>query len=248
MAALSTHRAGGSRLSRAPRSAQASASAARSAPFAATPPTTASCAAARGIERRDGALDELPDDRRLKARGEVGARLGQLVAELAHASQERGLQAREREIVAVLAAQHRREREARGIAVARDELERRAAGIAQPEQARALVERLARGIVARAAEPHRGSVVGHVEHERVPARGQQARERRRQPERCEPQRRHVTEQVVDGHERQTARRRPAALAAESPTSSAPIRPGPCVTATASDVVERRSRLGRARPR
>ena len=161
-------------------------------------------AAARGLERPDGALDELPDDRGLVARGEVGPRVGKPVAELAHAPQERRLQAREREIMPVLPAQHRREREARGIAVARDELERRASGIAQAEQARALVERLARSVVTRAAEPQRCRVVGDVQHERVPTRGQQARERRRQAERREPQRRHVPEQVVDGDERQAA--------------------------------------------
>ena len=197
MAALSTHRAGGSRQSRAPRRAQASASACRSAPLAATPPTTASVAAAGGLERGDRALDELLHDRRLKARGEVGARLGQAVAELAHAAQQRRLEAREREIVTVLSAQHGREREARGIAVARDELERGTPGVTQPEQARALVERLARRVVARAAEPHRRGVVGHVEHERVPAGGQQARERRSQRERREPQGGDVAEQVVD---------------------------------------------------
>ena len=104
----------------------------------------------------------------------------------------------------VLPAQHRREREARGIAVARDELERRASGIAQAEQARALVERLARSVVTRAAEPQRCRVVGDVQHERVPTRRQQAGERRGEAERREPQCRHVPEQVVDGDERQAA--------------------------------------------
>ncbi len=106
--------------------------------------------------------------------------------------------------MAVLSAQYGREREACGIAVARDELERGTPGVTQPEQARALVERLARRVVARAPEPYRRGVVGHVEHERVPAGGQQAREWRSQRERREPQGGHVAEQVVDGHERQAA--------------------------------------------
>ena len=205
MAALSTHRAGGSRLSRAPRSAQASRQRLRAARR--WPPRR------RRPRARSGPWRRAPRRRARRAAGRSPpesprrgrpARSGQLVAELAHAPQERRLQAREREIVAVLPAQHRREREARGIAVARDELERGASGVAQPEQARALVERLARRVVARAAEPHRRRVVGHVEHERVPARGQQARERRLQRERREPQRRDVAEQVVDRHERQAA--------------------------------------------
>ena len=97
------------------------------------------------------------------------------------------------------------------------------------------------------AEPYRRRVVGHVEHERVPARGEQARERRLERERREPQRGDVAEQVVDGHERQAApvgqrlgRREPDEQRADQ---AGALRHGDGV-----DVGERRVRLAPARPR
>ena len=113
MAALSTHRAGGSRLSPAPR---------RGAGVG----QGRAQRAVRGDAADDGELARDPSHRvprrrarraaarsppeRLAARSARAS--GQLVAELAHTAQERRLQAREREVVTVLTLQHRREREA----------------------------------------------------------------------------------------------------------------------------------------
>ena len=239
---MSTHSAGGSRQSRAPRRAQISVELGTQHAVGGHTADHGQRRAAGRVERCLGALGELPDDRSLVARRQVGACVRQRVAELAHLAQERGLEPGEREIVPILAAQDEGEREALGVARAGHALELGAAGLAQAEQAGTLVERLAGGVVPRPAEAPRGRVAGHVEHERVPARGEQACERRLQTEGCEAQRRDVTEQVIDRYERQSARIA-SALPAESPTSSAPISPGPCVTASARDVVERHPGLG-----
>ena len=107
-------------------------------------------------------------------------------------------------------------------------------GYAEPEQARALVERLAGGVVERRARAPDTvpRTVAHVEQQRVPAAREQARERRLEVERLEVERGDVPVQVVHRHERQPAPHA-RALAAETPTSSAPISPGPAVTATVS---------------
>ena len=89
----------------------------RSAPLAATPPTTASAARPVASSAASARSTSCRTIAAWIARREVGARLGEPVAELAHAAQERGLEPREREIVAGLPAQHQRERKAPGIAV-----------------------------------------------------------------------------------------------------------------------------------
>ena len=80
-----------------------------------------------------------------------------------------------------------------------------AAGVAEPEQARALVERLAGGVVERRPEHAVAAPVLHVEQHRVPAAREQAGERRLQVERLQVERGHVPVQVVDGHEREPPR-------------------------------------------
>ena len=74
------------------------------------------------------------------------------------------------------------------------------------------------------------------------AAGEQAQEGRLEGMVAEVERSHVTVQVVDRDERQ---RRPhaSALAALSPTRSAPASPGPLVTATSLDAVEGLAGLG-----
>ena len=202
---MSTQRAGGRRCRRAPRRAQAAASAPRSARVGRHAADDRQGCAPAVVQERLGALDELLHDRRLIGGGQIGAHRGQIVAQLAHGAQERRLQAREREVVPGLPAQDVRKREPPRIAVARDELERGTAGLAQAEEARALVEGLAGGVVERAAETHGCGVVGHVEHERVPAGREQAGERRLQPQGREPQRGDVAKQVIDRDERQVPR-------------------------------------------
>ncbi len=84
--------------------------------------------------------------------------------------------------------------------------------------------------------------VAHDEQERVPAAREQADERRLERVGAEVERRDVAVEVVDRDERAGRRAQAIAFAAESPTSSAPTSPGPCVTATRSIVVERHVRL------
>ena len=80
--------------------------------------------------------------------------------------------------------------------------------------------------------------------ERVPAAGDQAEVGRLDRVLAEHARRHVPVQVVHGDQRQAARGGQR-LGVESPTSSAPISPGRCVTATSRC---RRASLRRARAR
>ncbi len=245
MAALSTHSAGGSRQSRAPRASQARASALAQRAVRGHAADERERLVTRRVERRLGALDQLPHDRGLVARGEIGAHRGEPFAEVAHGVEQRRLEAREREIVAALTAQDVRERERPGVTVARQRLERRTAGVAQAEQPCALVEGLARGVVARAAEADRRRVVGDVEHERVPAGGEHACERRRERERGEPQCRDVAEQVIDRDERQAARIRER-LARREPDEQRPDQPGSLRHRDRVDRIERRTRVGERR--
>ena len=119
-------------------------------------------------------------------------------------------------------------------ALARHAVDVRSAGERQPEHAGDLVERLTGGVVDGAAE--RAHVVGDVRHQQQAgvATGHQqspswarraGRARRRPPRRGRP-----------GGSRRTAgrrARRQSAFAAATPTSRAPARPGPAVTAIAS---------------
>ena len=65
--------------------------------------------------------------------------------------------------------QRARQRKARRVRLRRGLLDGRAAGKAQVEQPRDLVERLARGVVQRAAQPSIAPVPGHQDQFRVPA-------------------------------------------------------------------------------
>ena len=139
---------------------------ARSAELAATPPpmTTVPIPVARRGPQQLG--HEHVDDRGLERRGDVGD-LG--LGMLAHVLHHRGLQPREREVVAVV--EHRaRERDRVRIALACQAVDRRTAGIAEPEEPRDLVERLARRVVDRLAEHAVLAVVVHRDEQRVPAR------------------------------------------------------------------------------
>ena len=127
--------------------------------------------------RRLDPLDERAHDRPLVARGQVRApRCELVVTQLPHGVEQRGLQPREREVEAGDA----RDREVvrLGIAVAREQVELTPAGIPEAEEARALVERLAGGVVERRSEHGVPGALAHVEQHRVAAAREQARERR----------------------------------------------------------------------
>ena len=151
---------------------------ARSSEFAATPPTTAICSAPVCTAASLRALDEGADDRPLVRGREVGApSLELLVPEVAHLVEERRLEAREREVEP--GHPGHREVERLGIALLRKAVDRGPARVAEPEQARALVERFAGRVVERRAEDVEPGVVLHVEQERVAAAREQAEEGRR---------------------------------------------------------------------
>ena len=122
-----------------------------------------------GVQRALDADHQRLDDRVLVARGEVGgAARGLLLPEVADLVEQRGLQAREREVQPGH-PRGRREGE-RGRVAVRGELgQRRPAGVAEAEQPRALVERLAGRVVERLAERRVAGVVGHPRQQRVPA-------------------------------------------------------------------------------
>ena len=105
------------------------------------------------VERALELCRQLADDRRLKARGKVGAALREaILAKVARRIDERRLEAREAEVEAGVARHRDRERERLGIALARDPLDLRAARVAEAEDPRRLVERLAGGVVERLPE------------------------------------------------------------------------------------------------
>src|SRR3954451_23780950 len=126
-----------------------------------------------GLERP---RDERAHDRPLVARGQIGTPRLELVPEPAHLVQQCGLHAREREVE----PRHARDREVEGlgVALAREPVDLRPARIAEPEQARALVERLAGRVVERGPERLEGAVLAHVHEQRVPAASEQAEKRR----------------------------------------------------------------------
>ena len=186
------------------------------------------------------------DDDALKAGADVGdLALGQrrasVAAALAHVAQHRRLQAAEAEVEIALAARARCGRHASAASSAarpRDRCRSRAsrsidrpARIAEAEQLRHLVVRLARRIVARAAEQlvapgpldeiQAGVAAGHDQHDR----------RQRQLAVLS-----TSDSMWPARWCTATSGRPAAAAAafanDTPTSSEPTRPGPCVTATA----------------
>ena len=96
-------------------------------------------------------LGEHLGDRLLKRSGDVGDRHVALLLEPPHEPQHRGLQAAEREVEAI-GRQGAGQRKCVRVALLRDPLDRRAPGETEMEQARDLVEGLARRIVDRAPE------------------------------------------------------------------------------------------------
>ena len=186
--------------------------------------------------------DQLADDGRLEGGGEVGAALGHpLGAELAAAVDERRLEAAEAEVEAGVAGHRDRQLERLRVALGGQLLQRRAARVAEAEQPRRLVEGLAGGVVEGLAE----HLVAAVVADRRPAacgrrwrpgRGTAARAarargswRRRGPAGGRP------------GSAAAAARAAIALAVLTPTSRAPIRPGPGGDRDRLDVVERRPR-------
>jgi hypothetical protein len=79
------------------------------------------------------------------------------------------------------------------------------AGVRQAEHPRALVERLAGGVVERLAEHGEAVVLGHAARNVCPPLAIEAQERRLERVRPEEVRGDVALQVVDGRERQPAR-------------------------------------------
>ena len=238
---MSVHSSRGGMPSVTPSAARRS----RSGPLAATPPPIARRSAAAALQRALAALGERLDDRVLVARREVRRALARAVlAEVAHLVEQRGLHAREREVQPVEAARDR-EGERLRVAVAGELLERRAAGERQAEQARALVERLAGGVVERAAEDVEGRVVLDAREQRVAAAGEQADERRleddarRPSETAQEVRRDVALEVVDRRERQAARGGDRLRGRDADEQRAD-EPRPLRDADERDVVERRA--------
>src|SRR5207302_7835636 len=115
------------------------------------------------------------------------------------------LQTREREVEPGDA----RDRKVVGLRIAalREHVELASAGIAEAEQAGALVERLARGVVERRAEQGVAAVLPDVEQHRVAAAREQAEERRLDGIGPQVERGNMAVQVVDRHERQPPRPR-----------------------------------------
>src|SRR6185437_11241137 len=128
-----------------------------------------------------------------------------LLSQLADRVQERRLQPREREVE----PRYARDGEVVGtrISFSRQHVDLAPARVAEPEQARALVERLACGVVERRPEQLLLGVRADVEQHRVTAARQQAEEGWLERLRLEVARGDVAVEVVDGYERQPARPR-----------------------------------------
>ena len=182
-------------------------------------------------------LDERAHDRALVRRREVGAPRAPRRRRGREPRRERGLHAGEGEVEPGDARDRKRER--LGVALAREAVDRRAAGIAEPEQSRALVERLAGRVVERRAEDVPLRMVVHVQQQRVPAAREQAEERRLERLGLEEERRDVAVQVVDRDERQPARpgERLRGLHADEQRAD---QAGPARDRDGVDVVERRA--------
>src|SRR5207247_1354409 len=124
--------------------------------------------------------------------------------EVANGVQKSRLDAGEREVEPGNACNGKGER--LRVALAREAVDRRAARIAEAEQARALVERLTRGVVDRRAEDARwASMLLHVEQQGVTPAREQAEKRRFERIGLEVERPNVPVEVVDRCERQPAR-------------------------------------------
>jgi hypothetical protein len=99
-----------------------------------------------------------------------------LFAEVADGVEERGLEPGEREVEPRYA--RHRERECVWIAIAREAVDLGTARVVQAEQASALVERLAGGVVERRPESRGAAALRDFQQQRVPAACEQADERR----------------------------------------------------------------------
>ena len=150
----------------------------------------------------------------LEAGGDVGGRPNrQRTGPVArHLLCHRGLQAGEAEVASRASQQRPRERKPPRIAAGRQLLQRRPARPAQPEQLRHLVERLARGIVHRAAQPHVPPDTLHRDALAVSAGNQQQQVGERHPaldQAGQPRGQRVRLQVVHRHIGQPVRDRDA---------------------------------------
>src|SRR5438132_10072367 len=113
-------------------------------------------------------LDQGPDDRTLVARRQVGTPALQLAAgKAASRVEQRRLHAGEGEVEPV-ESRHGEGKRLR-VAVCGEPVEGCAARVAESEQPRALVERLAGGVVDRRPDRAVARVVANVEEKRVPA-------------------------------------------------------------------------------
>ena len=142
------------------------------------------------------------DDRGLIARTQIGERLRFGHPVRAHVMQQRGLEPAEREVVAVLARGHRaRERDRVRISRARESIDHDAARITKAEQLGALVERLARGVVARRAELDDLAAIDHAHQRCMAARNDQREVRHRRLLGLEKDRRQMALEVMHADER-----------------------------------------------
>ena len=224
MAALSVQSASGARV--------ASASALRSSELAATPPTTAIRPAPSSAAAGAGALDERRDDRALVGGGQVGPPALQLVRrQVAHRVEKRGLQAGEGEVE----AGHARDREGRTPPDRRRGRRGRARRLPDsPARAGARPCRRPRRRRRRASSPRPRSPRASRTSRSSVCPPLASRQRNggssgsgwRYSEATCPCR---WSTGISGSRRDQA----SAFAAERPTRSAPISPGPCVTATDS---------------
>jgi hypothetical protein len=197
--------------------------------------------------RRDGVLRRLAqapgereDDRALVRGGEVGAPLLELLRpQLAHGVEQRRLDPGEREVEARNAGDRKPER--LGVAATGQCVDGGTARVAEPEQPRALVERLSGSVVERRAEPFGRAVPAHRQQEGVPPAREQADERRLDRLVTEVERRDVPLQVVDRNERDPPRPGDR-LRRREPHEEGADQPGPARDADARDVAQPHSRL------
>ena len=121
-------------------------------------------------------LREGEDDRTLVGRGEIGPAIGEpVLAQIAHRVEQRGLDAREREVETGDAGNG--EPESLGIALAGKRIDLGPTRIRQAEQSGALVERLARGVVERGAETIERAALVNGQEQGVPPARKEADER-----------------------------------------------------------------------
>src|SRR5207249_11036745 len=129
-------------------------------------------------ERLDGRVDEHVDERLLDARGEVRKRRGRRRL-VVHALPDRRLETAEAEVEARALDAGAGEADRFGVSLLGEPLDRGPARVAEPQQLGDLVERLADGVVPRAAE---AAVVARATHQAeagVAARDDEAEERER---------------------------------------------------------------------